>query len=126
MAIKFLNISNHAMTQDQITELAAKGYEVTELPQDLKDRWSQCDPETYTALCKEIMDYMDDQEIYEAMLAGYPAAVVYMCVNARPGVTFFYAHTKRVSVEEQLADGSVVKRNVFKHEGFHVYDIVVY
>ena len=34
------------------------------------------------------------------------------------GIKPFYSYSERVSVEEVQPDGSVVKRNVFKHLGF--------
>jgi hypothetical protein len=36
------------------------------------------------------------------------------------GITVVYAFSQRKSIEEQQADGSVVKRTVFVHEGFVV------
>ncbi len=37
---------------------------------------------------------------------------------ASEGFTVLYAFSKRETVEEEMPDGSVVKRNVFRHEGF--------
>ena len=35
-----------------------------------------------------------------------------------------YAFSKRVSVEDELPDGTVLKKNIFKHDGFIIIDIL--
>lgn len=118
----FLNISNHNLTPDQLVELSRLGFDVKELPADLKARWAQCDPSTYRELVKDIAQYMEDNGISAAHLAGYALAVVAM-VMSHPEMDFYAAHSVRESVEETLPDGSVVKKNVFKHQGFYQYGI---
>ena len=120
---KFLNVSNHVLTQDQLDDLDRMGFEeVLELPEDLKSRWGNCDPETYQDVCDDIVKYMDDNNIPSAHLAGYPAAVAYMCMTyISMDNMFYFSHTKRVSEEVRNPDGSVTKRNVFKHEGWHQF-----
>lgn len=121
---KFLNISNHTLSFEQVEELKAKGFdEIVELPAELKAAWAQCNPESYRDLCKKIKDFMKENGITSAHLAGFPAAVSYMCVKPVRGTAFFYAFSERVSVEETQADGSVVKKNVFKHKGFFEYEL---
>ena len=62
---------------------------------------------------------MVNNGIKYAHLAGFPAAVSYM-VSHMNG-EFIYAYSERESVEETQSDGSVIKRNVFKHKGFYYY-----
>ena len=49
--LKLLNVSNHIMGIEQLEEIHAKGYDLVELPEDLKKRWAQMDPETYGRVC---------------------------------------------------------------------------
>jgi hypothetical protein len=54
-----------------------------------------------------------------AMLGGAPffMAILDSAIHDR-GMFPIFAFSRRVSVEERQPDGSVIKRNVFKHEGF--------
>lgn len=60
-----------------------------------------------------------DYEPCYAMIGGAP---FFMAPLERAlksaGITPIYAFSKRESVEEHMPDGTVVKRNVFKHLGF--------
>lgn len=118
--MKVLNISNHVLTSEQIEELRSKDLdEIVELPANLKAGWAQCKPSTYIDLCEEIGEFMVNNGIKYAHLAGFPAAISYM-VSHMNG-EFIYAYSERESVEETQSDGSVIKRNVFKHKGFYYY-----
>lgn len=67
------------------------------------------------ALCTRFID----MRIRHVMIGGAP---FFMSALERSlqsvGLTPLYAFSKRESVEETQPDGSVVKKNVFKHEGF--------
>lgn len=119
---KILNISNHNLTGEQLKECEERHWEVVELPEDLKKRWSQCNPGNYEQLCFDIEEYMRGNNIHLAHLAGYPAAVVFMCkYEGFSNIVFYYAQSIRTSVEIPQPDGTVLKQNVFKHEGFYPY-----
>ena len=63
--------------------------------------------------------FLTGDEMYSAMIGGAPylmSALEQALYNV--GITPVYAFSKRVSVEETQPDGTVVKRNIFKHEGF--------
>lgn len=117
---KFLNISNHTFTNDQLVELAQRHWEPVELPADLKSRWSQCDPSTYEQLCYDIEEFMRYQQIHLAHLAGFAPAVVFMCKEFG-NIDFYYAYSVRESVEVTLNGNEVRKQNIFKHKGFYPY-----
>lgn len=54
-----------------------------------------------------------------AMIGGAPFFMPFLeRALLERDITPLYAFSKRVSVEETQPDGSVVKKNVFKHEGF--------
>lgn len=113
---KILNVSNHKLTDDQINELSEKDIEVVELDELDKRLWSQLTPNNYRLIADSILNkYAVD--LYH--LAGFPAAVVYVC-NQKQNKCY-YAFSERCSIEELQADGSVVKKNVFKHKGFYLY-----
>lgn len=117
---RLLNCSNHVMGLEQIRELENKGYVIVELPEDLKKRWAQMDPETYGRTCNDIIEWAEENDINAMHLAGFPAAVVLVCADI-DRIPLYYAYSERVSIEETLEDGSVVKKNVFRHKGFYQY-----
>ena len=128
MAKLFLNVSNHSLTKDQMSEIQAKGFSVMELEEDVKKAWGSMNPSNWRETCNKVintaMTYDDmDTTIETALVAGYTPAVVYL-TNELPkcGTSVVYAHTDRVSVEKTNEDGTVTKTNVFKHAGF--YNIV--
>ena len=57
---KLLNVSNHVMGLEQIAELQEKGYVIVELPEDLKARWAQMDPETYGRTCNDVIEWAEE------------------------------------------------------------------
>ena len=118
---KILNVSNHVLGLDQIKELAEKGYEVVELSQELKTQWAQLNPETYVDVCNQVTSFADKVGASAMHIAGFPAAVTY--VVSKNIMPFYYAYSERVSIEEPQEDGSVLKKNVFRHKGFYQYKI---
>lgn len=119
---KILNISNHTLGLDQIQELASKGYQVVELPEDLKQKWGQLSPDNYHEVCWAIKDFMTENHVDATHIAGFPAAVNFFLKRVTIVFDNYYAYSERVSVEEPQPDGSVVKKNVFRHKGFYLYD----
>ena len=118
---KILNVSNHTLGLDQIQELAMMGYQVVELPEDLKKAWGQLTPDTYHGVCNKIKNYMAENHVDATHVAGFPAAVNYFVKNS---IVFdnYYAYSERVAIEEVQPDGTVAKKSVFKHKGFYKYD----
>lgn len=123
MGERFLNISNHELTQVQIEELKSYGVqEIIELPNCFKTDWAQLNPTNYKQICEELKIFMKENEIWDAHLAGFPAAVNYLCLKPLRGQSFYFAFSERQSKEESLPDGSVKKTNVFVHKGFYPYE----
>ena len=123
MGERFLNISNHELTQVQIEELKSYGVqEIIELPNCFKTDWSQLTPDNYRQICEELKIFMKENDIWDAHLAGFPAAVNYLCLKPVRGQSFYFAFSERQSKEETLPDGSVKKTNVFVHKGFFPYE----
>ena len=113
---KILNLSNHILNSQQIEELNSRGLKLVELDELDKRLWSQLNPHNYKLIAASILvKYSVD--FYH--LAGFPAAVVYVC-NQKENKCY-YAFSERCSVEELQSDGSVVKKNIFKHKGFYLY-----
>ena len=120
---KILNVSNHQLTNEQVAELRNKWeVEVMELPEGLKQMWSNLTPDNYKMVSNAIKGFAFDEENEIVMLhvAGFPAAVNYLC-NEYPG-TCLYAYSERVSVDVPQDDGSIKKVSQFKHKGFYRYD----
>jgi hypothetical protein len=64
----------------------------------------------------------DEQKSWpRVMIGGAPYFMSHLedCFISE-GITVLYAFSQRKSVEEQQADGSIIKRTVFVHEGFVV------
>lgn len=111
-----LNLSNHNLTPQQTEELSTLGYQVIELNATDKQAWGQLNPQDYKAVCDEILDKYQADAYH---LAGFPAAVVY--VTRTTNKPCYYAYSTRQSVEAVQEDGTVVKKNIFKHQGFYLY-----
>jgi hypothetical protein len=61
----------------------------------------------------------DEDRPRKALIGGAPFLMSRLEFGLlRFGLMPVYAFSKRESVEEQMPDGSVVKKNVFKHRGF--------
>lgn len=123
MGERFLNISNHPLTTEQIEELKSYGVqEIIELPNCFKTDWAQLNPANYKQICGELRLFMKENDIWDAHLAGFPAAVNYLCLKPMRGQSFYFAFSERQSKEEVLPDGSVKKTNLFVHRGFFPYE----
>ena len=123
MGTKFLNISNHNLSEEQVAELKSYGVqEIIELPNCFKTDWAQLSPANYKEICEELKIFMRENDIWDAHLAGFPAAVNYLCLKPLRGQSFYFAFSERQSKEEVLPDGSVKKTNLFVHRGFFPYE----
>ena len=118
---KFLNISNHVLTKEQIDgleDLILDKPEVIELPADLKAKWGQLNPDNYHEVCHEIYLFAKENGIRHCHLAGFMPAVV--CMSKAYPLFLYYSFSERVS-EEKEVDGKIVKTSVFKHKSWHQY-----
>ena len=124
--MKILNLTQHTPTPEQIAAgVVASGHEeyvsglltFATIPsaEEVRDRAVEIAALAFT-LCN---DAQEDNEPMMAMIGGAPflmAALERELINE--GITPLYAFSERVSVEEQIPDGSVKKTNIFKHVGF--------
>ena len=91
-------------TLPTVQELRGRAYQLYQLFEEetLNDNW-----ETERQLWPHVM------------IGGAPYLMSHLEECFLPeGIAVLYAFSQRKSVEEQQADGSVVKRTVFVHEGF--------
>lgn len=117
---KFLNITNHQLTNEQLDEIKRSGYEIVELPEDLKTTWGQLNVDNWAGVCNDIWNFIVKNNVDTALVAGYAPAMYDISYNMdRAGLTPVYADTARESVETKMEDGSVRKTAVFKHKGFY-------
>lgn len=117
---KLLNCSNHVMGLNQIRELEEKGYVIIELPENLKNQWSQLTPNNYAEVCNSVVEFMEQNNCEGIHLAGFPAAVTLLCIDLNPTVEILYAYSERDVVEIEV-EGQVVKKSIFTHKGFYPY-----
>lgn len=125
--IKFLNISNHVLTDEQVSDLNRNfplEVEIVELPTELKKNWSSLNPVNYKAVCDNIIDFMKENNINHAHLAGFMPAVMSLYIDYRYlteyNAHFYYSFSERVS-EEKEVNGEIIKTSVFKHRGWYEY-----
>lgn len=119
--MKFINISNHNLTQVQIEDLNGifnTKVEIVELPEILKEKWSKLTPFNYDNVCKEIIKFMSDNNITHGHLAGFAPAIVYL--SEYSSYMFYYAYSEKISQEKEI-NGEVFKTSIFKHKGFYLY-----
>lgn len=117
---KFLNVSNHRFTDDQLADISNMGLELMELPADLKGKWGSMSPETYQDVCKEVNELiLNDPDVEVVHLAGFQPAIVYL-LSIYPGECV-YAYSDRIVTEVSQPDGSIKKESTFKHKGFFSY-----
>jgi len=118
--LRMLNVSNHVMGLDQLEEIHNLGYDLIELPEDLKVRWGQMKPENYGRVCNDIIAWAEENNIQSMHLAGFAPAVVLICADI-DRIPLYYAYSERVSVDIPQPDGSIKKDSKFKHLGFFRY-----
>ena len=117
---KMLNISNHTMSLEQLKEIQERGYDLIELPENLKNAWGQLEPSNYPIICNQIIEYAEENKIDAFHLAGFAPAVNLICMDMNTEFPIYYAYSKRESVEIEI-EGQIVKKSIFKHIGFFRY-----
>lgn len=120
---RFLNVSNHALTNDQEEELKEKEFEIIELPENIKRSWGEITPENLLYVVKDVFDFVKESSINVAMVAGQNAACNLLISQLDTGVCeSVFSYSKRIVTEEAVLEtGKVIKRSEFKHEGFYFY-----
>jgi hypothetical protein len=119
------NCTSHNLTAEQ-----REGYDVVELPADLKAQWGQVTELSKEGIADDVVSVVTQAFAgsgygFEGMVLvqGHPG-VTYMVVSRLkgvPGITPVYAESARDSREEQQPDGSIKKVSVFRHLGFREY-----
>ena len=126
--LNFIN-SNHKITPEQKTHLEELGYKLVEmssaneLREELSNLSSDADLEKLAAKCRDVFE----KSLCEAVLLpiGSPVFMATLFSGRLPAKTeYFFSHTDREAVEKELPDGSIEKKMIFMHKGFHVLDSV--
>ena len=124
--LNFINI-NHKVTEDQRAQFKELGYELVELRaadelrKELSNLSSDADLEKLAAECRTVIE----RSLCSAVLLpiGSPVFMATLFSGRLLVHTeYFFSHTDREAVEKELPDGSIEKKMVFKHTGFHVLD----
>lgn len=85
-------------------DISVQAHRIAQLASDVADQYSDIDP-TF--------------ECASALIGGAPYLMPHLEVAlAHQGFAALYTFSERESVETQNPDGSVTKRNVFRHKGF--------
>jgi len=126
--MKLYNCTNHNLTAEQ-----RDGYDVIELPGDLKAQWGQITEENKWGVCDDVVNIITEH--FENSFEDYLVSRSIVLVQGHPGATFnvvsrlkgkrgiipVYAESVRDSTEEIQPDGSVKKVSVFRHKAFRRY-----
>ena len=128
--MKILNLTQHLATPDQVKagviDLPELGRQQLQklitfetLPDDteLSDRAHAV--ANLAAQYIELMTLTDGEPINTVLIGGAPYFMVPLEIAlSHVGLFAVYAFSVRESVETHNPDGTVTKRNIFKHEGF--------
>jgi hypothetical protein len=126
-----VNLTQHPATQEQkdagVRDVASENqsklrqlltFDTLPTVQDLRGRASQLFQLFEEETLNDNWETTQDQWP-SVMIGGAPYLMSHLEECFLPlGISVLYAFSQRRSVEEQQADGSVVKRTVFVHEGF--------
>jgi len=123
-----LVIFNHNMLtfeqQESIKQLGCQN--VIYLPDKFNSVWKNINPATdKIESLKEIKDFtLKNTNLYDYVLIQGEFGATYIMVNFcfENSRIPIYATSKRESIEERLADGSVIKKSVFKFVRFREYE----
>jgi hypothetical protein len=124
----FLNCTAHELTQDQIGLARDYSQTIVDLKADninLHTKLVNCPPEigVIHELVIELLDYLkvkyleSENNLTVHLPIGSPAfmAVFFMTLDRKIlPFRIVFSHSDRVSIDEKQADGSIVKRAVFK------------
>lgn len=128
-----INLTQHSWAKAQVDELHSKYYTILDLEEDKEERNRIKELLTFDVLpTREVIK--ERAKELAAIAAGYREDDIGVCLVMIGGAPWFmsvlekellevgcnpiYAFSQRVSEEVTLPDGTVEKRNVFRHEGF--------
>jgi hypothetical protein len=123
---KFIWSSPHRPTAEQLAELEAKGTVefLRDLQPDLFASISNVGKDTdYMQLAFNVVLFATESNATLVQPAGNPKLLMcyglnIMAMELIASDVMIFAYSRRISIDEEQADGSVVKRVVLNHEGF--------
>ena len=122
-------IFSHKLTEEQIADSKhiLKVSKCIYMPEAIQKNWSNVDPEgdLDKTVLNKICNWLNDQaETKDFVLIQGEFGATYYLVDFcfKNGFIPIYATTKRVSEEKQNSDGTVERKQMFKHVGFRKYE----
>lgn len=121
---------NHPPATEQLEELLSGFSAIPVLPPlALKDAWAVISPQGKLdeAILSQFTAWIEGAAGPGDILwaQGEYGATFYLAAWAQKrGLRALYATTRRESIEERQPDGSVVKKNVFRHVQFREYPMI--
>lgn len=131
----FLNCTAHDLTPEQFEKALEISRDIKDLKQIHPKLWEKltncpAEQEKLKSLCEEYIKFL--REFTEIQVKqnvkmnlhfpiGSPAlmALFFLEYGKNPfPVKFFFSHSERVSIDELQKDGSIVKKVIFKFQGF--------
>ena len=118
--MRILNLTQHRITEKQANAGVTEPREGDRLI--IKELLTFDDipyPSGIHERAKRIAEIATEYNVKSAMIGGAPYLMSALeQALMRKGIEPVYAFSERISMEQTLEDGSVVKKAVFKHKGF--------
>jgi len=118
--MKTVVLLNHSLTEEQKSDL---GGTIFELPPELKKVWGEIPPDVprfdVTKHLEPILSWITEKNPDRIVCQGdYTAFTLILKRCWLTGMPLLVATSKRETAEEVAADGSVVKKAIFRHIQF--------
>ncbi len=128
MATSLFLLFNHQLTQDQKNDVSDSlgAEQIVEMPSELGKIWGQIPPDMpkLDDHLKAIKDWLGSEAVkgdYALIQGDFGACYAMVNFAFGKGLIPVYATTKRETVEETMADGSVTVTRQFRHQIFRKY-----
>lgn len=122
-------IFNHEITgiqeKDAVNSLGVGS--IVALPDDLKAIWSDIPPDLQgiRSYLKPVMGWLEkkaNKDDYVLIQGDFGACYLLVKFCFKKGLVPVYSTTRREAVEQQLPDGSISLKHVFRHRMFRRYE----
>ena len=124
--MKVFNMTQHKLQLTQIAQAEQMGYEFIDssVLEELKKQLSNLKgDEDLTALSKAVIEASIEADCSLIFPIGSPLFyMIFATEVAKRPVELLFSHTLRECIETVQADGSVQKKMVFNHVGYHVFN----
>jgi len=122
--MKFINVTNHKLMRSQISDCEERGWEIIELPENLKEMWGNIPPDANKLdvinFVKPIVGFINEtlKNGGYILLAGDFGATFAVYRGVNQGITALQSTMDRSASEIENKDGSVRTVHTLRHVRF--------